>query len=120
MLRPSPMVCPLIQNRFVAAPATLSMLMIQKRPFFAFRTAVLALSAVCLPLAAVAQSSPSLTPAEIAGITKDTSRHFGDAPENPGPRALDLSVSIEPAAVRRAMRKVADWQMAQSQQYFAR
>ena len=96
------------------------MRMIQKRPFFAFRTAVLALSAVCLPLAAVAQSSPSLTPAEIAGITKDTSRHFGDAPENPGPRALDLSVSIEPAAVRRAMRKVADWQMAQSQQYFAR
>jgi rhamnogalacturonyl hydrolase YesR len=87
---------------------------------FAFKAAVLALAAACVPPASVAQISQSLTPVEIAGITKDTSRHFGDAPANPGPRARDLSTSIQPAAVRRAMRKVADWQMAQSKPYFAR
>ena len=47
-------------------------------------------------------------------------RHFGDAPENPGPIATDLSYSIKPKAVAKAMRKVADWQLERSQPYFDR
>jgi unsaturated rhamnogalacturonyl hydrolase len=35
----------------------------------------------------------------------------GDAPENPGALASDLSGKVQPAAVKAAMRKVADWQL---------
>jgi unsaturated rhamnogalacturonyl hydrolase len=65
----------------------------------------------------VAQSS--FTPEETANIQKDTTRHFGDAPEDPGPRA-NLSAAMQPAAVDAAIRKVADWQLATSQPYFDR
>ena len=36
----------------------------------------------------------------------------GDAPENPGPLAHDLSPNLKHAAVKAAMRKVADWQLS--------
>ncbi len=36
----------------------------------------------------------------------------GDQPDNPGPLAHDLSGKLTPAAVKTAMRKVADWQLA--------
>ncbi len=36
----------------------------------------------------------------------------GDAPLEPGPLATDLSPALEPAAIKSAMRKVADWQVA--------
>ena len=35
----------------------------------------------------------------------------GDAPQNPGPVASDVSGSLKPEAVHAAMRKVADWQL---------
>ena len=54
----------------------------------------------------------------LAGIAKDNSRHFGSDPDDPGPLAKDLSPAMTPAAVGTAMRKVGDWQLAQSQQYF--
>jgi unsaturated rhamnogalacturonyl hydrolase len=54
----------------------------------------------------------------LAGITKDNGRHFGSDPDDPGPLAKDLSPAMTPAAVGAAMRKVGDWQLAQSQQYF--
>jgi rhamnogalacturonyl hydrolase YesR len=54
----------------------------------------------------------------LAGIAKDNSREFGSSPDNPGPLAKDLSPAITTAAVDAAVRKVADWQLAQSQQYF--
>lgn len=60
------------------------------------------------------------TPAQLAGIAKDNSRHFGDDPDDGGPIATDLSASLDPASVGKAMRKVGDWQMAQSQEYFDR
>jgi rhamnogalacturonyl hydrolase YesR len=60
------------------------------------------------------------TPAQLAGIAKDNSRHFGDDPDDAGPIATDLSDSLDPAAVGKAMRKVGDWQMARSEQYFDR
>jgi len=60
------------------------------------------------------------TPAQLAGIAKDNSRHFGDDPDDAGPIATDLSGSLDPAAVGKAMRRVGDWQMARSEQYFDR
>lgn len=36
----------------------------------------------------------------------------GDSPQEPGPLATDLSGAIDPASVRAAMKKVADWQLA--------
>jgi rhamnogalacturonyl hydrolase YesR len=60
------------------------------------------------------------TPQQLAGIAKDNSRHFGDDPDDGGPLAKNLSRSLNPSAVGIAMRKVGDWQMAQSEPYFDR
>jgi unsaturated rhamnogalacturonyl hydrolase len=60
------------------------------------------------------------TAAQLAGIAKDNSRHFGDDPDDGGPIATDLSASLDAAAVGKAMRKVGDWQLARSQEYFDR
>jgi unsaturated rhamnogalacturonyl hydrolase len=81
---------------------------------------------VCLcgiePQMAIAQqvSYEHATPAQFAGIAKDNSRHFGDDPDDGGPIATDLSGSLDPAAVGKAMRKVGDWQLARSEQHFDR
>jgi|ERR1035437_2086595 hypothetical protein len=66
------------------------------------------------------QNFPTPTPAQQQGIDKDTARHFGDAPANPGPIAVDLSPSLTPAAIDKATRKVADWELNRSQPYFDR
>jgi unsaturated rhamnogalacturonyl hydrolase len=39
----------------------------------------------------------------------------GDEPDNPGPLATDLSPAMKPAAILKAMRKVADWQLQASE-----
>jgi len=67
---------------------------------------------------AIAQHQPSTK--EQANIDMNAARHFGDAPDDPGPIATDLSYSTKPAAVAKAMRKVADWQLKTSQTYFDR
>lgn len=67
-----------------------------------------------------AQTSSPPTPAQQVGIDKDTARHFGDAPANPGPLATDLSPDLTPSAIDAATRKVADWELARSQPYFDR
>jgi rhamnogalacturonyl hydrolase YesR len=61
-----------------------------------------------------------LTAQQQATVANNEMRHFGDAPDNPGPIATDLSYSTKPAAVAKAMRKVADWQLERSQPYFDR
>ena len=61
---------------------------------------------------------PNNEATRLAGITKDNSRMFGSSPDDPGPLAKDLSPALTQAAVGAAIRKVADWQLAQSQQYF--
>jgi rhamnogalacturonyl hydrolase YesR len=79
------------------------------------------------PPAATPPAGPADTPvappntdaARLAGIAKDNARMFGSSPDDPGPLATNLSPAIKPAPVAAAMRKVADWQLAQSQQYFA-
>jgi unsaturated rhamnogalacturonyl hydrolase len=73
-----------------------------------------------MPTAPTTGPLKDATPAQLAGITKDNSRHFGDDPDDGGPLAKDLSPSMTPAAVDKAMRKVADWQLARSEQYFDR
>ena len=86
------------------------------------KTATLAIAAGVLifvyrPLAFAQQQ---LTDRDKATIANNEMRHFGDAPENPGPIATDLSYSIKPKAVAKAMRKVADWQLERAQPYFDR
>jgi unsaturated rhamnogalacturonyl hydrolase len=67
---------------------------------------------------AMAQHQPDAR--QQATIANNEMRHFGDAPDNPGPIATDLSTSTKPAAVAKAMRKVADWQLERSQPYLDR
>jgi len=86
-----------------------------------FRLSVLAGAfALIAGLPATAQNYPQPTPAHQAIIDKDTSRFFGDAPASAGPYATDLSAALEPAAVDKALRRVADWQLARSQPHFDR
>jgi rhamnogalacturonyl hydrolase YesR len=68
----------------------------------------------------LAQVSQQPTPKELQNIAMNERRHFGDAPDNPGPLATDLSYSMKPKTVAKAMRKVADWQLERSQPYFDR
>ncbi|GAB3453628.1 hypothetical protein GCM10027321_03980 [Massilia terrae] len=75
--------------------------------------------ALAAALPALAQDYPQPTAAMQAIIDKDTSRHFGDAPVDGGPVASDLSPAIEPAAIDKALRKVADWQLARTRPYFS-
>jgi rhamnogalacturonyl hydrolase YesR len=63
-------------------------------------------------------AAPDTETLRLAGIARDDSRQFGSDPDDPGPLAKDLSPAIKPEAVAKAVRKVADWQLAQSQQYF--
>ena len=71
------------------------------------------------PLAADTPVAPPNTEAaRLAHIAQDNARMFGSSPDDPGPLATNLSPAIKPAPVAAAMRKVADWQLAQSQQYF--
>lgn len=42
----------------------------------------------------------------------------GDAPDNPGPLATDLSTAIKPKAISSAMKKVADWELTVAEPSF--
>jgi rhamnogalacturonyl hydrolase YesR len=77
---------------------------------------VLCIGSQILP--AAGQHQP--TPTEQANIATNAARHFGDAPDDPGPLAQHLSTSTRPEAVAKAMRKVADWQLERAQPYFDR
>lgn len=69
---------------------------------------------------AVLRAQTVISANEQAAIDKDISRHFGSAPADPGPRATDLSASLDRKSVARALRKVADWQLKESQPDFDR
>jgi unsaturated rhamnogalacturonyl hydrolase len=43
----------------------------------------------------------------------------GDAPDDPGPLATDISADLTTTAVDHILRKVADWQLQQSQSHFS-
>ena len=86
------------------------------KQMLAIAACILFFTGAAVPMAA--QHQP--TPTQLAGIAKDNARHFGDDPDDPGSLAKDLSYSTKPAAVDKAMRKVADWQLQRSQPYFDR
>lgn len=83
-------------------------------------TVMAALLASLNAAGAQAQSFPLPTPAMQAIVDKDTSRFFGDAPANGGPLANDLSPALTPAAIDKALRKVADWQLARTMPHLDR
>lgn len=61
---------------------------------------------------------PKQTVEQLAGIARDAALHIGSAPDDAGPIATDLPYSTAPDAVAKALCKVADWQIKESQQYF--
>ena len=71
--------------------------------------------AACLLISAVLIAVPSAyshavqAPAAVPSTVERAS--VGDAPDDPGPLATDLSPVLKPRAIRRAMKKVADWQL---------
>jgi unsaturated rhamnogalacturonyl hydrolase len=74
----------------------------------------LALGASCL------SSSAQTAPATAAPATPSPVEraHVGDAPDDPGPLATDLSGELKPKAIDAAMKKVGDWQVKVAEQYF--
>lgn len=79
--------------------------------------------ALIFPMSMVGQASaPANTTA--TGTTKAASTVdravTGDAPDNAGPLASDLSPKLEQKAIRKAMSKVADWQVAYAEKNFNR
>ena len=54
---------------------------------------------------------------ELADAARAEAAHEGDAPDQAPPLA-HLATSLKPSAVKKAMEKVADWELARSQPYF--
>jgi unsaturated rhamnogalacturonyl hydrolase len=67
------------------------------------------LAAATLPAISEARAQSAPTPA----ISERAAA--GDEPDNPGPLATDLSPAMKPAAILKAMRRVADWQLQASE-----
>jgi unsaturated rhamnogalacturonyl hydrolase len=66
---------------------------------------------------AFAQTS-QMSPKELADAARAEAQHEGDAP-NQSPPLAHLSPSLKSPAVKEAMQKVADWELARSQPYFS-
>ncbi|MYM34550.1 glycoside hydrolase family 88 protein [Duganella sp. FT94W] len=81
------------------------------------KTLWLALTLACASHANAQQNYPLPTPEMQAIIDKDSTRFFGDAPADADPRATDLSPELSPAAIDKAMRKVADWQLERTMRH---
>src|SRR5271170_3651550 len=75
---------------------------------------------LCLALGAVAVSSSVSVYAQPAGVRVASAEGdaVGDAPDNPGPLATELSGELKPKAIDAAMKKVADWQVAVGEPHF--
>lgn len=77
------------------------------------------LIAASLAFAAFLFAAPSAHPQAISTPPSTVDREVvGDAPDNPGPLATNLSPALKPAAIRRAMKQVADWQLRVAQPHF--
>ena len=104
---------------FQPVPQKVLSMFIPSRSAKILRCALACAALAALSLAATAMPAQTISPEEQQGIDRDIARHFGDAPADPGPKAR-LSGSLQPAAVRAAMRKVAAWELARAQPYFDR
>jgi unsaturated rhamnogalacturonyl hydrolase len=83
------------------------------------RTFVSSLAAVALSRyfpGAFGQTS-QMSAKELADAARAENQHEGDAPDQAPPLA-HLSLSLKPSAVKEAMEKVANWELARSQPYF--
>jgi len=58
------------------------------------------------------ENAPAATPLPVERTA------VGDSPDDPGPLATDLSPALTHAAIRKAARKVADWQLATAEEKF--
>jgi rhamnogalacturonyl hydrolase YesR len=69
---------------------------------------------------ASAQSNQPKTPEAVPAETPPSVDRAasGDAPDDPGPLATDISPAITHAAISKAARKVADWQLARAERTF--
>ncbi len=79
--------------------------------------AALVMAACAASAFAQAGSYPTPTPAMQAIIDKDIQRRFGDAPDDPGAVAKDLSPALTEKDIDKALRKVADWQLRRTMEY---
>src|ERR1700712_602068 len=70
-----------------------------------FRSVALGLSLGAGCFNCYAQTAPATT----AAPSPVERAHVGDAPEDPGPLATDLSAEIKPKAIDAAMKRVGDW-----------
>jgi unsaturated rhamnogalacturonyl hydrolase len=80
---------------------------------------VLAALAGLVGLSSSAQVAPPKAPDAQAATPLSVERaSAGDSPDDPGPLATDLSPALTHAAIRKAARKVADWQLARAEPIF--
>jgi unsaturated rhamnogalacturonyl hydrolase len=63
-----------------------------------------------------AQVAPAAAP--VAKVVPVDGAAAGDAPDDPGPLATDLSAQLKPKAIDKAMKKVADWQVGYAEAHF--
>ena len=73
--------------------------------FVSFRSVALGLSLGAGCLSIYAQTAPAKSAAAVER------EHVGDAPDDAGPLATDLSTELTPKAIDAAMKKVGDWQV---------
>ena len=79
-----------------------------------FRSIALGLSLSAICLNSYAQTAPAAAPSSVER------EHVGDAPDDPGPLATDLSAELKPKAIDAAMKKVGDWQLKVAEPNFNR
>jgi rhamnogalacturonyl hydrolase YesR len=72
-----------------------------------------------LALAAAWASAASPRSWAQAPVVASRADAAGDDAANPGPLASDLSPALKPAAIEKAMRKVADWQLRTAEERFS-
>jgi rhamnogalacturonyl hydrolase YesR len=83
------------------------------------RTFVSSLAAAALIryLPAAFGQNSQMSAKELADAARAEAAHEGDAPDQ-APHLAHLSPSLKPSAVKKAMEKVANWELARSQPYF--
>jgi unsaturated rhamnogalacturonyl hydrolase len=69
-------------------------------------------------LTATAQVTPKAPNAEASTPLSMERASAGDAPDDPGPLATNLSPALTSAAIRKAAKKVADWQLERAEPVF--
>jgi rhamnogalacturonyl hydrolase YesR len=91
----------------------------KKKAHFTITLTLLAGVCSLLSSAQIGQPKPAEVPPAAAAPSVDRAAS-GDSPDDPGPLATDLSPALTHEAIRKAARKVADWQLARAEATFNR